>query len=69
MIIQLTNQILQDTQWTTAGPQHNTTKPPYPTDILTPLSVSTSVVNVIANIFLPTIPIAFLHTVSQILGE
>jgi len=59
----------KETQWTTAGPQHNTTKPPYPTDILTPFSVSTSVVNVIANIFLPTIPIAFLHTVSQILGE
>ena len=55
----------------TAGPQANTTHipDPDPSSLLSPLSVSTSVINVLANLFLPTIPAAFLYTVAEILGE
>ena len=66
--------IHNSSQFTTAGPQqiHNTTRPqvpPDPSSLLSPLSVSTSVINVLANLFLPAIPAAFLYTVSEILGE
>ena len=59
------------TAFTTAGPQQNTTQipDPDPSSLLSPLSVSTSVINVLANLFLPAIPAAFLYTVAEILGE
>jgi len=59
------------TAFTTAGPQPNTTttQQPDPSSLLSPLSVSTSVINVLANLFLPAIPAAFLYTVAEILGE
>ena len=64
---------LDDRKFTaaTAGPQENTTHipDPDPSSLLSPLSVSTSVINVLANLFLPTIPAAFLYTVAEILGE
>ena len=59
------------TAFTTAGPQPNTTttQQPDPSSLLSPLSVSTSVISVLANLFLPTIPASFLYTVAEILGE
>ena len=53
-------------QLTTTTP---TTQPQDPSLLLSPLSVSTSVINVFANILLPAIPAAFLYTVAEILGE
>merc|ERR1711971_181139 len=66
--------IHNSSQFTTAGPDqiHNTTRPqigPDPSSPLSPLSVSTSAINVLANLFLPAIPAAFLYTVAEILGE